>query len=117
MSFILRSLVRIVLLFFVSVTIVSVSTVSARATTNIKQKTIAYNRHIPSLVSNTQSNLSVPNFSDRSVSTSPPCIPVCGTGNLVYGHYGNGPVQLQPKAYLIFWGPYWTTTTGKAVAT
>ncbi len=112
MSFILRSMARIALLLFVSITIFSVNTPSTSAATTYRQPPKLHNISRP--LNNRQVSLHRPHFTDRG--GSKPCIPVCGTGNLAYGQYGNGSVQLQPKAYLIFWGPYWTTTTGKTDA-
>lgn len=110
------SVTRVMLLFCVLITVVSVGIANARATTIRTQKTRAYNLHVSNLESNTQGSLNGPSFTSP-VGLNAACQPVCGKGNLLYGQYGNGPVQLQPKAYLIFWGPYWTTTAGKAVAT
>src|SRR5436853_6828054 len=112
MGFILCLMARIALLLFVSITIFSVNTPSTSTATAHRQPPKLHN--MPSHLNNSQVGLHRPHFTDRRGSKL--CIPVCGTGNLAYGQYGNGPVQFQPKAYLIFWGPYWTTTTGKTDA-
>ncbi|HET9921243.1 MAG TPA: hypothetical protein VFQ30_15465, partial [Ktedonobacteraceae bacterium] len=116
MQFVSRAIVRITLLLFVLLAIIAVYPGSARASGNtgqtfttqgsstlsthtsiLKKRNVNPHQGIPDLP--VQTNIV------RKAACPSPC-------NLLY-HSLSGQVELQPKAYLIFWGPNWKNASGK----
>ena len=110
-----RLTARIILLVFVLVGIVMVypGNSGALASTNLAKIQVKPGVSADSANTSKSSHSSFPpspNAHIAAYADSGPCSPPCGSGYLRY--YG-GKVQLQPAAYLVFWGSFWKNSSGK----
>src|SRR5437660_1125728 len=115
MRFLHHSLIKIILSLIIFTAISTVYPTTSMALANASQTFTTHNMresaHLGSIEkSSSGAYYQVNNFTPLVKPET--CIPSCGSGDLRYDN--NGPVQLQPQAYLIFWGSYWKNSSGTA---
>lgn len=116
MRFSFSSIIRIVFLFFVLLTISVTQLATSKALGRTIQMSTLHNSlnstHPVSAKEKLHSTIlrgisTLPTFFQAA--SHPPCNP-CGSGDLKY--QGGSAVELQPKAYAIFWGSNWKNSSG-----